>query len=447
MGILFKNTHVVNADGVVVCDVLCEGEKIANVGKNIQPQGHSAIDCTGLFLLPAGIDAHTHMQMRVGEFMTADDYANGTAAAAAGGVTTIIDYCMAQPDLTLTQTLHERRQLCAHGASVDFAFHGTVSDISADTYDDMQNAKLFGVSAFKAYMVYDFALDEQNLFEFFKMCAQLDVTANVHAEHPKLLRRYLADGRLTSQGVYAHYLTRDEEVEVAAVQQILPLAKKAGCRLYVVHVAAKQSLTAISKVKQSGQDVFAETCPQYLFFDKSVYKKSDGYKYICAPSIKGASSQEHLRRALVSDDIYAVATDHCPFKLKDKQIYSGDFRRVPGGVGGTGQMMPLLLSLAAQGELSYSTVVKLTSKQPADLFGVVGKGQIVEGFFADLLLFDPSGQKVLSDDIVGGGDYSIYSGLTVYGSIKQVYCRGSLVGHDGECVATAGQGRFVPLRT
>ncbi|MCE5343583.1 MAG: dihydropyrimidinase [Eubacteriales bacterium] len=453
MKLLFRGGTLVTAEGMYEADLLTDGEKIAALGERMPQDGAQVVDVTGMLLLPGAIDAHTHLECVCSGIDTSDDYFTGTRAAACGGVTTVIDYLLQAMGEPLSETLHKRIPMAAAKAAVDFAFHIGVSDLSTPALlASVKDAVLAGVSSFKAYMVYDFGLTDEALYQLLEETAKIGALTTVHAENRGMLdarvKAYLAAGETDP---WWHYRSRSEEVAAEATRRVIALAKAAKAPLYIVHLTDEESVAAVTQARDEGQPVFAETCPQYLYFTSDVYHGSRAQDYVCSPAIKGQASQNALWAALRRGDIATVATDHCPFTAAQKDYglrlpdgRAGDFTTIPNGCDGVETLYPYLLTQANLGRIPFTRAVAACATNPAKLFGLNDrKGALRPGLDADLAVFDPKRDGVVhARDLHGNLDHTIWENTALHGRIVSTYLRGKSVFAQGAFTGGQGAGRF-----
>lgn len=457
MQLLFQGGTIVTGEGMIRADLLTDGEKIAAVGLDLPARGARVVDVRGKLLLPGAIDAHTHLECVCSGIETSDDYASGTRAAACGGVTTVIDYLLQAKGEFLPDTLRPRVQMAAPKAAVDFAFHIGVSDLSSPALlRSVADAVAEGVSSFKAYMVYDFGLDDGQLYSLLEETVRAGALTTVHAENRGLLAArvaaYLAEGNTDP---WWHYRSRDEVVAGEANRRAIALAKAAHAPLYLVHLSDADGATAVTEARAEGLPVFAETCPQYLNFTCDVYREERGQDYVCSPAIKGLPSQQALWAALRRGDIQTVATDHCPFTRAQKDYglrlpdgRPGNFTTIPNGCDGIETLYPYMLTQANLGRIPYTRAVTVCAANPARLFGLADrKGALAPGLDADVVVFDPRQCGVVrARELHGNLDHTIWENTALCGRIVSTWLRGQLVFAGGAFLGRAGQGRFQPCR-
>ena len=460
MRTLIRGGTVVTATGAFPADVLADGETIAAL---LDPAHTDALagpadrvlDAAGLYVLPGGIDVHTHLEMPFGGTYSADDFETGTQAAAWGGTTTIVDFPVQKKGSTLTETLDTWHGKASGKASIDYGFHMIVSDVNDTTLKEMDALVGEGVTSFKMFMAYPgvFYATDDEILRAMQRAAGNGATIMMHAENgiaiDQLVAQALAAGRTDP---VQHGLTRPPELEGEATSRAIRLAQVAGAPLYIVHLSAKQALDAVTEARDRGAPVFAETCPQYLYLSQDDLDEPgfEGAKYVASPPVRPKEHWRHIWRGLRSNDLSVVSTDHCPFCYKDqKELGRGDFSKIPNGIPGIEHRIDLLHQGVADGELSPARWVEVNSTTPARMFGLYPrKGTIAPGSDADIVLYDPAAKHVLSAATHHMAvDYSAYEGREVQGQVKTVLSRGRVVIDGGEYHGTPGHGQFLHRET
>src|ERR1700759_1844418 len=455
---LISGGTMVTASGTLDADVLVAGEKIAAVfARDVTPTGEAApaadqvIDATGRYVLPGGIDVHTHMEMPFGGTFSADTFETGTRAAAWGGTTTIIDFAVQAKGTSLLATLDKWHAKADGNCSIDYGFHMIVSDVNDTTLKEMDACIEAGVNSFKMFMAYPgvfYATDGEILLAM-QQASRSGATVMMHAENgiaiDQLVAQAIASGRTDP---VEHGLTRPPELEGEATSRAITLAKVAGCPLYIVHLSAAQALTAVAQARDAGQNVFAETCPQYLYLSLDDLARPDfeGAKYVASPPLRPREHQGSLWRGLRPNDLSVVSTDHCPFCFKEqKELGRGDFSKIPNGIPGVEHRMDLLHQGVAAGELSLARWVEVACTTPARMFGLYPrKGVIAPGSDADIVIYDPKAKQTLSARTHHMNvDYSAYEGFTIAGQVQTVLSRGQVVIDGGEYHGRTGHGQFL----
>ena len=458
MTILISGGTVVTSTGTVDADVLVDGEKIValferggEVSVGVSRTADRVIDAGGRYVLPGGIDAHTHMEMPFGGTHSVDTFETGTRAAAWGGTTTIIDFAVQAKGTSLLSTLDKWHTKADDNCVIDYGFHMIVSDVNDSTLKEMESCIENGVNSFKMFMAYPgvfYATDGEILLAM-QQAQRTGGLVMMHAENgiaiDQLVAQAIASGRTTP---VEHGLTRPPELEGEATSRAIQLAKVTGAPLYIVHLSARQALEAVAAARDTGQNVFAETCPQYLYLSIDDLAKPDfeGAKYVASPPLRTKDHQASLWQGLRTNDLSVVSTDHCPFCFKDqKELGRDDFSKIPNGIPGVEHRMDLLHQGVAAGELSLSRWVEVASTTPARMFGLYPrKGAILPGSDADIVIYDPTATQVLSVSTHHMNvDYSAYEGMRITGRVETVLSRGSLVIDGGSYVGTTGHGKFL----
>ncbi len=446
MSYIIINGTIVNSKETYQGDILIKDGKIAAIGKNLPAEaGTEIIDAAGKLVLPGAIDVHTHLAMPFGGTLSADGYFAGTRAAACGGTTTVFDFALQDFKENMVDTIKRRDALCAPEAAVDYAFHVGVKDVSGDLLASMEEAVKFGVPSFKVFMVYDFGVSDGVFYQVLEKANACGGMISVHAENKEisnmLIQRFLSEGKT---GPWYHYLSRPEFVEAEADSRAIEWAKSLNAPLYIVHLANKDGVAAVTKAKEEGYQIYAETCPHYLHFTKEVYKREDGRNFVCSPPIKGQESQEALWEAIKRGDIDTIATDHCPFQSSEKDWGKDDFTKIPNGCAAIENMYPYMLSAANTGKITFHKAVELCSENPARLFGCREKGFLLPGKDADIVIYDPQKDFTITcENMHSDYDHTIWEGVELKGYPIMTFSRGRIVYDNGEFVGEAGWGKFI----
>ncbi|MCU1684344.1 MAG: dihydropyrimidinase [Amycolatopsis sp.] len=455
MRTLIKGGTVLSSTGSSVADVLVDGETIAAVaapGVFADDAADQVLDATGKYVLPGGIDAHTHMEMPFGGSFSNDTFATGTTAAAWGGTTTIIDFAVQAKGTSLLSTLDKWHEKADGNCAIDYGFHMIVSDVNDTSLKEMDACLDGGISSFKMFMAYPgvFYSTDGEILRAMQKARGNGSTIMMHAENG------IAIDQLAAQAVAAgrtdpveHSLTRPPELEGEATSRAITLAKVTGSPLYIVHLSAAQALAAVAEARDAGQNVFAETCPQYLYLSIEDMAKPnfEGAKYVASPPLREKSHQADLWRGLRTNDLSVVSTDHCPFCFKDqKELGRGDFRAIPNGIPGVEHRMDLLHQGVVAGEISLERWVETCSTTPARMFGLYPrKGVIAAGADADVVIYDPKAKQTLSAETHHMNvDYSAYEGWEIAGKVDTVLSRGSVVVSPSGFSGSTTHGKFLP---
>ena len=449
MKLIIKNGTIVTQSESYKADILVEDGKISAIGTAFNEEGANVVDALGKLVLPGAIDAHTHLAMPFGGTVSADNYLAGTRAAACGGVTTVFDYPMQRKGSGIIETIEARKEMCDEEACVDYAFHCCITDLNDGAIlDEFKDAVDYGVTSFKCFLVYKkegMMVDDGTLVKILLKAKETGAITNIHAENPDVIdlniEKFLKEGKTSA---WYHYLSRPEFVEAEADKRAIHWAKSVDAPLYLVHMADKEGLEAAIAAKMDGNDIYIETCPQYLEFTCDVYKREDGRNFVCSPPMKGQESQDALWKALKTGAIDTVATDHCPFQSYEKDWGKDDFTKIPNGCAGVENLYPYMLSAANEGKLSFNRVVELCSFNPAKIFGCTEKGSIAVGKDADIVIYDTEKEFTISvDNMHSDYDHTIWEGKKLHGYPVMTYVRGNLVYDNGEFVGKPGLGEFV----
>ncbi|SNY41324.1 dihydropyrimidinase [Orenia metallireducens] len=449
MSLLIKNGTIITATDTYQADLLIEGKKVKTIGQDLESEGAEIIDASGKYILPGAIDVHTHLEMPFGGTVSADSYEAGTRAAACGGVTTVFDFAIQNEGQGLLETINGRDKLCAPQACVDYAFHVAITDLRAEVLEELAVAVDYGVPSFKAFMAYKksgLMINDAVLADLLEKSKEVGALIGVHAENADLVEsrteKFLAEDKTSA---WYHYLSRPEFVEVEATKRAIHLAKSLDAPLYIVHLASAEGMAEVTKARDEGYEIYAETCPQYLYFTKDVYKRENGRNFVCSPPIKGQESQDALWDGIKRSDISVVATDHCPFQSEEKDWGKNDFSKIPNGCMGVENLYPYMLSEANKGRISFNKVVELCATNPAQIFGCApAKGSIAPGADADLVIYDPQQEFTITQDKMHSDvDHTIWEGLKLEGYPIMTFSRGRLVFKKGKFLGEAGWGKFI----
>jgi dihydropyrimidinase len=458
MRTLISNGTVVTAEGSQQADVLVDGETIAQIGRGLAGAGVTAdetIDASGRWVIPGGIDVHTHMELPFGGTFAKDTFESGTRAAAFGGTTTVVDFAVQSKGKSLRDGLDAWHAKAEGNAVADYGFHMIISDVTDDSLAEMDGLVAEGVPDFKLFTAYPgvFYSDDGAIFRAMQRTAKNGGLIMMHAENGMAIDVVAADEVAAGRtDPYYHGVARYPIFEGEATNRVIRLAEAAGVPVYIVHLSARDALNAVRDARDRGAMTFAETCPQYLFLSLEDMKNGfEGAKFVCSPPLRPADHQAELWTGLVKDDLQLVSTDHCPFDFHgQKELGRGDFRKIPNGLPGVEDRVDLLHDGGVVGgRITRERWVEIVSTAPAKLFGMYPrKGAVAVGSDADLVVYDPNATRTISAkthhmDV----DYSCYEGRQVRGRSDIVLSRGSVVVRDGAFVGRKGHGRFVKRAT
>ena len=458
---LIRNGRIVTAVDDYTADVLLEQGRIVAIGETLQVGADThAVDARGLLVLPGGVDCHTHMENTFGESTTCDTFESGTRSAAFGGTTTIVDFAFQRKDVSVLEAIRAAQAKAQDKASIDYGFHVITTHVDDGTLADMRHAiRHEGVTSFKMFMAYpgSVMVDDAAIFRAMRMVGQHGGMICLHAENGNvielLIREALEQGHTAPK---YHALTRPALMEGEATHRGIKLAELAQSPVYFVHLSAREALGEVVEARSAGIPVFGETCPHYLFFDDSAYESEawEVAQYVMSPPLRSKDAQRALWRALKTDQLQIVSTDHCPFCMKEghlgrvKQKPHGrhDFSKIPNGVPGVETRMTVIHDGGVRGNLlSMNRFVEITSTAPAKLFGLFPrKGTIAVGSDADIVLFDPGEKHVISAKSQHTAcDFTLFEGKEVVGRVKKVFSRGELIVDGDAWLGKPGRGQFV----
>jgi dihydropyrimidinase len=441
---LIKAGRIVTAVDDYLADILIEDEKISMIGRRLDLEADLIIDASNRLVIPGGVDPHTHMELPFGGTQSSDDFRTGTAAAAYGGTTTIIDFAVQYKGQTLNEAL-DRWHSKAEGKSlIDYGFHMICTDLEGEKLGEIRKLIDQGVSSFKLFMAYPgvFLVDDRTIFRAMSAAGEHGGLVCMHAENgvviDELIQQALALGHTSPK---YHALTRPTAAEAEGVHRAIRIAEMANTSVYIVHLSSAEALDQVRQARDRGLPAFAETCPQYLFLSYENYEEPgfDGAKYVMTPPLREKWNQKELWKGLRMDDLQVVSTDHCPFCMKgQKELGLNDFSKIPNGAPGVENRIQLIYNGAVlENGFSINRFVELTSTAAAKLFGLFPKkGTIAVGSDADIVIFDPKReQKISASTHHMNVDYNPYEGMKVMGVVETVLTRGRIIIKDSKLVS------------
>jgi dihydropyrimidinase len=448
---LIRNGTVVTASEALKADVLVEDEKVALLGLSLDAAADRTIDATDRYVMPGGVDVHTHFDLPFGGSFCSDDFATGTRAAAFGGTTTCVDFAVQDFGEPLRPGL-ERWFQKAEKAQTDFGLHMIVREVNDQTLNEMDNLVGEGITSFKLFMAYPgvFMNDDASIFKAMQRAADSGALILMHAENggpiDVLVQQYVAAGKTDPK---YHGMTRPASMEGEAVHRAFKLAELAGAPAYIVHLSSRDALQAVEEARDRGVAAYAETCPQYLYLsaDDMARPGFEGAKFVCSPPLRPADHQDDLWKGLTSGALQAVSTDHAPFNYKgQKDLGVGNFAKIPNGLPSVEDRFTLLFQGVREGKITLTRFVDLVATAPARMMGLAPKkGTLAPGSDADIVVFDPNHERTISADTHHMNvDYSCYEGVKVFGLPEIVMQRGNVLVENGEWHGREGQGRFLP---
>jgi dihydropyrimidinase len=450
---VIRNGTVVTATDTYPSDVGIVGGRIAAIGTGLPTENAGkVIDASGVYVMPGGIDVHTHLDMPFGGTMSADDFESGTVAAAHGGTTTLIDFAIQYKAQTLHQAFDTWMKKADGKAAIDYAFHCIITELLDAQLQEMKTLVKEGVPTFKLFMAYPgvFMLDDASIFRAMSQAANCGGMICMHAENggaiDVIVQRALAEGKRAPK---YHALTRPTTAEAEATSRAIALAEMAGAPVYIVHLSCNDALEKVREARDRGLRAYAETCPQYLYLSLENMEAPgfEAAKYVFTPPLREKWHQEKLWQGLAQDDLQVVSTDHCPFCFKEqKELGKDDFTKIPNGGPGIEHRLSLVYSGGVHGNrFSPNRFVQLVSTAPAKLFGLYPrKGTVAVGSDADLIVFDPNAEQVISAKTHHMRvDYSMFEGIRVKGVPRVVMSRGKTIVENGQFSGKAGAGQFL----
>ncbi len=453
MSTVIKGGTIVAADRSYEADILIEGERIALIGENLK--GDTVVDAEGAFIMPGGIDPHTHLEMPFMGTTAAETWESGTFAALSGGTTTVVDFVI-PGDAGMLAALEDWEGRATKSSSCDYSYHMCVNGWSQKHFEEMAQVVERGINTFKHFMAYKGALmvNDDEMFASFQRCAALGALPLVHAENGDIVaalqEKYMNEG---VSGPEAHAYSRPPEVEGEATNRAIMIADAAGVPVYIVHTSSEQAHEAIRRARQKGMRVYGEPLIQHLTLDETEYFNKDwvyAARRVMSPPFRDKSHQDSLWAGLAAGSLQVVATDHCAFTTAQKRIGLDDFRKIPNGTGGLEDRLSVLWTKGVEtGRLTANEFVAVTSTNIAQILNIYPqKGAILVGSDADLVVFDPKLSKTISaanqKSII---DYNVFEGFKVNGLPRYTISRGEVVWSEGKNdQARPGRGKFVPRK-
>ncbi len=455
MSVLIKGGLVVTATGSYTADVYVEGDRIKQIGANLEVEADEVVEAAGKYVLPGAIDPHTHLAMPFMGTYSQDDFETGTIAAACGGVTSVVDFDLQAKGESLLEAIERKKGIALGKAVIDFSFHPAILDPRPEIIDEVKKAaQEYGTPSFKIFMFYDFRVDDYTMIRLLEETRKHGGLVQVHAENFHMIRRmneiFEKEGNLSPwYHAKAHAVIAEEE----AIDRAGKMVEMTGSRIYIVHLSSREGLWKVRRFRDRNIDVYAETCPQYLTLNEERYKEPDwnGAKYVMSPPLRSQDSVDELWRGLRGGDIQTVATDHCPFDFKGKKDMNGkdDYKVIPNGAPGIETLLMLLHTEGVvKGRITRERMVDVLSTSTARMFGLAEKGEVTVGKDADIVVFDPKQKFTITQSSLHMNvDYTPWEGWEMTGMPSVVYSRGKRVAEWGgdqmKFVGEIGRGRFV----
>ncbi|MHA1637706.1 MAG: dihydropyrimidinase [Candidatus Thorarchaeota archaeon] len=456
LDLLVKNGQIVTAAETYTADIGVKDGKITQIGKDLEKGKDTVIvDAKGKYVFPGGIDVHVHLQLPFSGTISADDFENGTKAAACGGVTTVIDFAIQSKGHTIMEAVEARRVEADPNVCIDYGLHAAITDWNETTQAEIKKVIDYGIPTFKMFMIYrneGWMADDGMLFQALEETAKHGGHIGVHAESAfvleMLIDRYAKEKE--KWGAYGHTLSRPDFTESEAIVRAIKWAEVTGGQLYIVHMSTGEGADAVRAAKKRGVKIYAETCPQYLLLDDEVFKKENGHLYATCPQVKKPHDNKRLWEGLQNGDVDIIATDTCTFTSEQKAAWNGDFRKIPFGMPGVETMVPVMYTEAVgKRGFSLNQFVALVSTNPAKLFGMYpDKGEIAVGSDADILVFDPEKNvTVKAAELQTNCDWNPFEGTELKGYPSVTISRGKIIAEDGQFVGEVGHGNFLKRKS
>lgn len=444
---------VVTGEGAFRADIRVRDSKIDEIAFDIVPEADEEImDASGRYVLPGGIDNHTHFDMPAADGMkTSDDFFTGTRAAVAGGTTSIIDFAEPQMEESLMQGLNNWHRKADHRSFCDYGFHMTVTHWDAQMSEEIDEMLKRGITSFKAYTTYKdtIGVEDSELYYLTDKISRSGGLLLVHCENGDLIDSRIRDLKETAPGnIMSHAVSRPNLVEKEAVSRVIDIAALAGTPVYIVHVSTKESLEVISRARSKGQTVYAETCPHYLLFNDYKYELMGicGAKYVMSPPLRKLKDQKALWKGLLNHKLDVISTDHCSFNMKgQKDRGLQDFTKIPHGIPGVEHRIELMYHFGTEQGLTLPELVKYTAENPSRIFGLYPtKGVLAEGSDADIVIINPDHTHTISAATqYQACDYTPYEGIRVNWKVEQVFLRGRQIVSNGIVIDDKPTGQFL----
>ena len=455
MSVLIKNGRVITAVDDYFADIFIKNETVTLIGEKLDIEADEVIDASGKYLIPGGLDPHTHLDMPFGGTTSADDFETGTRAAAHGGTTTLIDFAIQSKGHSTLEALDTWHAKADGKTAIDYGFHMIVTDLEDNRVHEMKMLADAGVTSYKLFMAYPGVLyvDDGTIYRAMRKAGEDGTVVCMHAENgiviDEIVKQALAKGKTEPK---YHAITRPTRMEAEGVHRAISIAEVAQVPIYIVHLSSSDALEQVMLARNRGVHAFAETCPQYLFLDDSYYDQEgfEGAKYVMTPALREKWNQDELWKGLKFGDLQSIATDHCPFCFKDQKMLGiDDFSKIPNGGPGVENRMSLVFNGGVNsGRISLNKFVELTSTAAAKTFGLFPKkGTIAVGSDADIVIFDPNRTETISVNNTCthhmNVDYNAYEGFEVTGFTETVLSRGKVIIDNCEYVGKKGDGHFL----
>lgn len=449
--VLIRNGTIIDHCSEYKGDLLIRDGRIAAVGTALREEAAEVYDASGMLVLPGIVDPHVQFEVLYGKFPMTDDFDTGTMAAAAGGVTTIIDFADQARGVPAYAYLAQRRAAADGRVNVDYTLHMSLTDTTVPAVEDMAQVVDSGITSFKLYMAYsrrDRMVNEGQMLDFMTEAARLNAICGIHGENDNFVE-YMTQKLVREEKTDLCYFTtaRPALAEVIAVNTAIAIAEHCGCTLYVHHCSCAGTLSAIREGRRRGVRIYCETCPCYLNLNEEVYQREDGALYVVNPALRRRDDQEALWRGLQTGEVDTIGTDHCSYTKEQKFRHRGEFSAIPAGHPNVEISLPLMYTTGvATGRITMQRLMELMSYQPARIFGLAPrKGTLQVGGDGDVVIFDPSSRWTMSPDrLLTNADFTNYDGWQMEGAVKATFLRGMKLFEEGRFCGPRHAGAFVP---
>ncbi len=452
MAVVITNGKIVSSKGISQKDIRIVGEKIDKIGLNLIRPNDEIIDAEGSYIMPGGIDAHTHFDCEIGGIV-ADDFKTGTKAAIMGGTTTIIDFAEQVRGGTLREALDEWNEKAVGKTYTDYGYHMTISDWNEKTSQEMEEMIKEGIPSFKIFFAYEeLQLDDGSIYEALKRAKELGALIGFHCENGTLIDKLREEAILKGnrEPIY-HMETRPPSLEKESIARLITIAELVDTPVYIVHLSSKEGYDEIKNAKRGGAKILVETCPQYLLLNKEYYLPKgedsfEGAKYVMSPPLRDMESNKVLWKGIRNGEIEVVATDHCAFNYRgQKDIGKDNFTMIPNGAPGVENRFNLMYTYGVkENRISMERLVKIISENPAKIFGLYPKKGVIQiGSDADIVIFNPNHKTTIkAEEQTQNVDYNLYEGFTQFGKFEYVFLRGQMIVRDGEIISSKPLGKY-----
>jgi len=463
MATLIKGGTLITASETFLADILVDGEKISQIGQNLQIADAEIVDATGKLILPGGVDPHTHFDLPMSGTVSSDDHYTGHKAAAFGGTTTVIDF-VPQDFPTLKQSVEAWHQKADNKAAIDFSFHMNLTKLDDKIAAEIPSIRDLGITTLKVFMAYNgrLRLDDGGIFRALRIARDNGMLVLLHAENGDIIEQLITDALITDHLTPEwHARTRPAWGAVEATLRACALAAQAEAPLYIVHMNAGGEVDMLRYARERGVKAMGETCPQYLFFTEDHLRRPDGAKWVCSPPLRTAADNKRLWQGLADGTLQTIGTDHCPFffdgtkhiiyegkeiAIPGKELGKEDFTKIPNGLPGVGDRLPVMWTYGVRsGRIAANQFVALTSTNPAKIFGLYPrKGALLPGSDADIVIWDP--EKKVKYGVAHAHhhtDYNLFEGWELVGFPEKVFLRGNLIVDGEKWLGRAGMGQYL----